>query len=149
MRRFTFRCPAGCRMALLATILGPWLASAALAQDTLYQQLGGEPGVAAIVERMIALVTTDDRVKNDFDNINLNRLKIRISDQICELAGGPCPYKGRSMAASHKGLELTRAKFNAVAEDLQTAMQQSGVSYWTQNRLMALLAPMQRDIVTK
>ena len=53
------------------------------------------------------------------------------------------------MAASHKGLHLNQAKFNAVAEDLQTAMEQAGIPYWTQNRLMALLAPMQRDIVTR
>ena len=53
------------------------------------------------------------------------------------------------MAAAHQGLDLSRAKFNAVAEDLQTAMRQIGIPYWTQNRLMALLAPMQRDIVTK
>jgi len=44
---------------------------------------------------------------------------------------------------------VTRAKFNAVAEDLQTAMERTGLPYWTQNRLMALLAPMQRDIVTQ
>jgi hypothetical protein len=28
-------------------------------------------------------------------------------------------------------------------------MQQAGIPYWTQNQLMALLAPMQRDVVVK
>ncbi|HEX2940070.1 MAG TPA: hypothetical protein VHO91_03420, partial [Rhodopila sp.] len=58
-------------------------------------------------------------------------------------------YKGRPMAAAHEGLDLNQAKFNAVAEDLQTAMEQVGIPYWTQNRLMARLAPLEHDIVTK
>ena len=53
------------------------------------------------------------------------------------------------MEASHRGLAVTHAKFNAVAEDLQTAMERTGVGYWTQNRLMARLAPMHRLIVTR
>jgi hemoglobin len=149
MQRF-HRCrAAACRMALLAAIFAAWLLPPAAAQDTLYEKLGGQQGVSQIVERMVTIVTTDDRVKADFDNINLDRLKKRLDDFICQLANGPCVYRGRPMAAAHDGLDLTRAKFNAVAEDLQTAMGDSGVPYWTQNRLMALLAPMQRDIVTR
>ncbi len=121
----------------------------ARADDTLYAQLGGREGIARIVDGAMALYQTDPRIKDDFDNINPDQLKARLVDFLCQLADGPCTYKGRSMAASHKGLHLTRAKFNAVAEDLQTAMEQAGISYWTQNRLLARLAPMQRDIVTR
>jgi hemoglobin len=121
----------------------------AKAASTLYDQLGGQTGVATIVEHMVALVTTDARTRDDFDNINLDRLKGRMRDFLCQVAGGPCQYKGRSMAATHEGLDLTQAKFNAVAENLQTAMDQSGVPYWTQNRLMARLAPLERDIVRR
>ena len=132
---------------LLLVLAAPVLPAAAA--DTLYDQLGGQPGVARIVRNAVELYMTDDRIKADFDNINLDRLRSRLTDQICHLAGGPCVYRGRSMAASHAGLDATQAKFNAVAEDMQTAMEQAGVPYWTQNRLMALLAPMQRDIVTR
>ncbi len=132
-----------------ALLLVLTFATPAVADGTLYQRLGGRDGVAHIVDGTITLLLADDRVKADFDNINLDRLKQRLADQICELSKGPCVYRGRSMAASHTGLNVTRAKFNAVAEDLQAAMEQNGVPYWTQNRLIALLAPMQRDIVTK
>jgi hemoglobin len=74
---------------------------------------------------------------------------VRLTDKLCQVADGPCRYKGRSLAATHKGLHVNQAKFNAVAEDLQAAMSQAGIPYWTQNRLMARLAPMQRDIVTR
>ena len=132
--------------AFFASIL---LMPGAKAAASLFDQLGGDPGVTTIVGHMVALVTTDARTKADFDNINLDRLRGRLHDFICQIADGPCHYAGRSMAATHEGLDLNQAKFNAVAEDLQTAMQQTGISYWTQNRLMARLAPLERDIVRR
>jgi hemoglobin len=133
----------------LMLLLSGWLAHPAFARDSLYQRLGGEAGIAHIARDSVALWLADDRIKTDFDNINLDRLRTRLTDQICQLVSGPCVYHGRSMQASHAGLDLTQAKFNAVAEDLQTAMERIGIPYWTQNQLMALLAPMQRHVVTK
>ena len=139
------------RLQLVIRLLAFLIAAApAVAEDdTLYQRLGGEPGIARIVNNFHTILIADDRVKADFENTNFDRLKSRLRSQICELAKGPCVYHGQAMAAVHTGLNINRAKFNAVAEDLQTAMEQTGVPYWTQNRLMALLAPMQRDIVTQ
>ena len=119
------------------------------AGTTLFADLGGISGIGRIVDTAVALFLADDRIKLDFDNINPDRLKLRLKSKLCQVADGPCEYKGRSMQASHEGLAVTQAKFNAVAEDLQTAMEQAGVGYWTQNRLMARLAPMQRSIVTR
>jgi len=138
-----------CFAAWSALVLVTSLSTPAVAQETLYHRLGGQSGVARIVEIAHTIILADDRVKADFDNINPDHIKPRLVDPICQLSDGPCVYRGRPMAAAHEGLDLTRAKFNAVAEDLQTAMGQVGIPYWTQNRLMALLAPMQRDIVTK
>jgi len=130
-------------------LLAGCLDSAAFAQATLYQDLGGEAGVSQIVKGAVALYLSDDRIKDDFDNINIDRLTRRLTEHVCQITNGPCVYHGRSMKASHEGLDLTRAKFNAVAEDFQASMQRAGIPYRTQNRLMALLAPMQRDIVTR
>ena len=79
----------------------------------------------------------------------MDRFRHLLAEQVCQLADGPCNYTGRSMAAAHRGLDLTRAQFNAGAEDLQDAMTAVGVGYHTQNRLIAKLAPMQRDVVTQ
>ena len=136
------------RPVLLAAALA-LAAAAARADDTLYDRLGGQPGIERITRNAVALYLTDPRIRDDFDNINPDRIRTRLADQLCQLAGGPCTYKGRSMQAAHAGLQTTQAKFNAVAEDLRTAMAQAGVPYWTQNRLLALLAPMQRDIVNR
>ena len=53
------------------------------------------------------------------------------------------------MATSHAKLDITTSEFNALAEDLYLALGKVGVPYRLQNKLVALLAPMKRDIVKR
>jgi hemoglobin len=119
------------------------------AADTLFDDLGGREGIARISEAAIDLSLEDPRIKHTFDDINIKRLKRLLTDQLCELTGGPCKYEGRSMAETHATHHLTNAHFNALVEDLQIAMDRENIPFRVQNRLLAILAPMQRDIVTK
>jgi hemoglobin len=134
---------------VIALLAGLCLAAPARADDSLFRKLGGREGITAIVRDAYTLILDDDRIKADFDNINRDHITMRLAELICQLTGGPCVYHGRPMGPAHEALGVTRAKFNAVAEDLESAMDQHDVPYWTQNKLMALLAPMQRDIVTR
>jgi hemoglobin len=123
--------------------------SSVLADDPLFHDLGGRDGIATIVDDATANFLSDPRIKATFDNTNMDRFKTNLTDQLCVVAGGPCVYKGQSMHDAHKGLHLTNADFNALVEDLQAGMDKAGVSFATQNRLLARLAPMHRDVVTK
>jgi hemoglobin len=135
--------------ALLAVCTAPAGRAATQRGDTLFGDLGGRPGIDRIVDHALALYFSDPRLATFFDNINPDFLKPRFAAYICRIAGGPCVYRGRSMAAAHKGLHVDEAAFNAVAEDLQIAMGQCGTPFHTQNRLLARLAPLERDIVTR
>jgi hemoglobin len=121
----------------------------ARAEAALYNALGGQPGIARIASNALDLYFTDPRLAQDFDNINRDFIQPRFTAYLCRVAGGPCVYKGHSMKAAHKGLAIDDARFNAVVEDLQTAMDRAGVPFRLQNRLLARLAPMERDIVTR
>jgi hemoglobin len=128
------------------------VASAACAQaadDAVFRGLGGKPGIKKIVGNLIPLVLADARIKESFQDIDMKNLALRLEEQFCVLSGGPCVYKGKEMADIHDGLNITNAQFNALAEDLQVAMEQAGVASRVQNKLMAKLAPMQHAIVTK
>jgi hemoglobin len=125
------------------------VAFGARADDSLYQDLGGHDGIVKIANQTADNFLADDRIKHTFDDTNMDRFRAMLADQFCQLTGGPCVYKGHDMKAAHKGLHLGTADFNAVVEDLQDAMSKCDVPFRTQNRLLALLAPMKRDIVTK
>ena len=70
-----------------------------------------------------------------------------LSDQLCQLSGGPCVYKGPDMKTAHADRDTTRAQFNALVEVLQVSMDARGIPFTRQNQLLALLAPMHRDVV--
>ena len=130
------------------------VASLAMAQtpvvdDATFHGLGGKPGIRKIVDTFIPLILADARIKESFTDIDMKNLAMRLEEQICELSGGPCKYRGKDMVEIHDGLNITRAQFNALAEDLQIAMERVGVPARFQNKLVAKLAPMERAIVTK
>ena len=117
--------------------------------STLYDDLGGASGVHVIVDHFVDHLLADPRTAPTFADSNIERFRRLMNEQLCQLAGGPCQYSGRDMASAHRGLHLDQAEFNATAEDMQDALTEAGVGFHTQNRLIALLAPMQRDVVTK
>jgi len=124
-------------------------AQTASAGDTLYQQLGGKTGISKIVNDFLPIVLADARIKDAFKDADVERLGMLLAEQFCELSGGPCKYSGKDMKRAHKDMAITNAHFNALAEDLQIAMEKNNIPSRAQNRLVAKLAPMQRTIVTK
>ena len=114
---------------------------------TLYQDLGGKEGIAAIVEGMLINTAEDERVAATFAASNLVRLRRLLEEQFCNVTDGPCEYTGFSMRESHRGMVVTETEFNATVEALVDAMNDLDVAQTTQNRLLARLAPLQAEIV--
>lgn len=134
---------------LLMAFAAPGIAQVIAVQDTLFADLGGQPGIDRMVDASVENYLADPRISAVFEESNMDRVRAQFKVQFCQIAGGPCQYTGHGMAEAHKGLRLTNADFNAVVEDLQDAMDKVGIPFATQNRFLARLAPMQRHVVTK
>ena len=119
------------------------------ANDALYQELGGKAGIGKIVEDFLPIVLADARIKDSFKDTDIERLAAMLAEQFCELSGGPCKYSGKDMKSAHEDMKITNAQFNALAEDLQLAMEKNNIPSRAQNKLIAKLAPMQRTVVTR
>lgn len=122
-------------------------AAAQARDDSLYQALGAEPGIAELVDVLLERVYTDTRIAflfKDVDRPNLSRL---IREQFCEKSGGPCTYSGRSMAEAHSGLGLKQKEFDIFVDDLIDAMESVKLPYRTQNRLLKIFAPMRPEVI--
>ncbi|MFZ6745183.1 group I truncated hemoglobin [Undibacterium sp. JH2W] len=130
-------------------LLASLSAHAQSSNDALYQSLGGKTGISTFVNSFVSIVLEDVRINKAFKDTDTERLASLLTEQFCELSGGPCKYSGRSMDEVHKDMQVTNAHFNALAEDLQIAMEKHDVPSSIQNKLIAKLAPMQRPIVTK
>ncbi len=80
--------------------------------------------------------------------MKLARVKEKIVEQVCNLAGGGCAYTGDPMDKVHKGLKNTEAELSLLVQFLRDALDGAGVQEGEKNELLRLLAPMKRDIVT-
>ena len=125
------------------------LCSAALAatHDSLYVRLGGESGVAGIADALIERVVADPKLKRSFEDSNLQRIKSKLAEQICDLSGGPCHYSGDPMKETHAGHHISEAEFYGMVETLRQVLKERNVGQGATNELLRLLAPMKRDIV--
>lgn len=137
----------------LAMLCLPLLLAACAQQaprdDGLYRALGEEPGIVRIVEGMLLGSARDPRIARHFLDIDIERLREKLIEQLCFESGGPCVYTGDSMEESHKGLRLTPSDFNALVEHLQDAMEAEGVPTPAQNRLLVRLAPMRGQVIDR
>lgn len=115
--------------------------------DSLYQALGGRPALARLMDDFLQRLRQDRRMNPFFKDVNAEQFKSSLAEQLCEVAGGPCRYKGPDMASAHSNIDVTRADFNALVEVLQRSMDAQGIAFATQNRLLARLAPMHRDVI--
>lgn len=124
-------------------------APATAAPAGLYQALGEKPGITRLMDDFVNRVVKDPRIGGHFKDVKPAALKESLTDQICQLSGGPCKYEGADMKSAHADMDINKGHFNALVEVLQSAMDAQGIPFAQQNRLLALLAPMHRDVITQ
>ena len=118
-------------------------------KKSLYQRLGGQKAIAAVVDDFVGNVAKDKRINKFFTKTDIPRLKLRLVEQICQGSGGPCVYRGGGMKAVHKGLGIRNRDFDALVQDLGKSLNKFKVPAREQKELVALLAPMRKDIVER
>lgn len=114
-----------------------------------YNAFGGKEGLVKVADLGVDKLLQDPRIKIRFAGANIPHLKMELAVQFCALLNGPCQYTGKDMKSAHAGRNLSDADFNALAEDFQVAMNELDIPFRYQNVLVAKLAPMEKQIVTK
>lgn len=114
-----------------------------------FEDFGGKQGMDALMEDFMAIMLANPQLRPFFENVDQERVKAQLSDQFCAILGGGCVYTGRDMTESHENFDIRRADFNALVEDLQTAMNARDIPFRSQNKLLAVLAPMHRQVITR
>jgi len=114
-----------------------------------FKEFGERPGLVALMEEFMVILVDDPRTRPFFGDADQKHVKQMLVDQFCAILGGPCQYSGKGMKEAHEKLSVNRAAFMALVEDLQKAMDQRGISFRAQNRLLAKLAPMHREVINR
>ena len=113
------------------------------APASLYDRLGGQRAIVAVIDDFIDRVAADARIKFRFLNTDLPKLKTLLVEFVCMATGGPCKYTGQDMETSHAGMELVDDEFTALVEDLAGALDKFKVPAKEKGELLGALGPLQ------
>jgi hemoglobin len=121
--------------------------SALAQQKSLYERLGGEEGISAVVDDFAQNVLADSRINKKFAKSDAPRLLTNLKAFVCMATGGPCQYTGLDMKTSHKNMGVTAGEFNALVEDLVKSLDKFRVPAKEKSELLGALAGLRKDIV--
>jgi hemoglobin len=97
---------------------------------SLYQKLGGQSAVDAVVETFYRRVLTDERVMDFFDDIDMDQQIAKQKAFLTMVFGGPVAYSGKDMRDGHRHLVargLNDDHVDAVVELLAASLAEHSV----------------------
>ena len=116
------------------------------AEETLYQQLGGQAAIESITKHLLDRILTNPKIDFLFEDTDREDLHIKIVNQVCMETGGPCVYEGLDMVEAHSGMDIKYSEFDVFVEDFMLAMEDAGIPFRLQNKVLAIFAPMREDV---
>jgi hemoglobin len=132
----------------------------------LYDRLGGEKGITALVDDFLPRALQDPRVnwarngvksgvfrrkKNAWTatDESITLLKKHMVQFIALATGGPAQYDGKEMKTSHDGMQITNPEFDAVIGDLKATLDKLQVPNKEQKEFLAIIESTRPLIVTE
>ena len=85
---------------------------------SLYNEIGGDAAIAAVVTEFWHRVSSDDFLWPWFSAIDSDQLRSHLHAYLTVAFDGPEQYEGRSMRRSHAGLNVTGAAFDRLLAHL-------------------------------
>jgi len=118
------------------------------AEPTIYDAIGGDTALVAVVDDFYGRVLADPDLAGFFAGTNMTRLKGRQVEFFAAALGGPVAYTGASMRDAHRGRAIAQRHFDLVAGHLVASLVAAGVPDATVTQIVAAVAPLASDIVT-
>jgi hemoglobin len=127
-------------------------------QKTLYDRIGGEPTIVAVIDDLVARAAADPKVNFTRTGTprpwqatpeNLARLKTRLIQFLGTATGGPQRYEGEDMRTAHRGMRISQGEFAAFAKHLQASLEQAGVKEKERKELVDILESTRGTIVAQ
>jgi hemoglobin len=116
------------------------------AEANIYDAIGGEPALVAVVDDFYERVTGDPGLTGFFQGTNMTRLKGRQVEFFSAALGGPHVYTGATMRDAHRGRGIRQEHFDLVAGHLVAALGAAGVPEELISQIVGAVAPLAGDI---
>ncbi|MBE2285188.1 MAG: hypothetical protein IAE77_17140 [Prosthecobacter sp.] len=116
-------------------------------EDSLYQKLGGKAAIDAVVDAFYVKVLADNRVKDFFADVSMDKQRRKQKEFLSFAFGGPLPWTGKDMRKAHDGMGLTEEHFNAIAENLVGTLKDFKVKQELIDQVVAIALTTKDDVL--
>ena len=115
---------------------------------SLYEAIGGRAALVAAVDVFYRRVLADAELGPFFPDGVGDRHRAYLITFLGEALGGPSRYRGRDMAAAHRGLGISNSHFDRVAGHLEATLDELGVPRELTVQIIAIAAGLRSAVVT-
>jgi hemoglobin len=122
-------------------------------KPALYERLGGIYSIATVVDDFIDRIMDDPRlnanplVDEAHHRVGKAGFKYLVTEMVGWATGGPQRYTGKSMADSHRHLNISAGEWDAFLDDFQQTLDKFKVPAAEQKELFAIVNSTKGDIV--
>ena len=115
---------------------------------SLYDRLGRFEGITRIVHDVMDAHLSNPLVAPRFQAAkDLDHAKKLAVEFFCAGCGGPEPYTGRDMLATHKGMNISEQEYLAVMDDILGALEKNRVDATTRGEVTAILYSLKGQVI--
>ncbi len=119
--------------------------------DTLYDRLGGSPGITALVDDILEAHMVNPVIKARFlpyreQPEDLAAAKKHLCDFLGMGSGGPEQYTGRSMPDSHRGMNISDQEYMAAIDDIMATLTRHKIDDETRKDVLAITYSLKGEI---
>jgi hemoglobin len=123
--------------------------SSTAAGTSIYDAIGGEAALVAVVDDFYMRVTADPELATFFAGTNMAKLKGRQVEFFAAALGAPHAYTGATMREAHRGRGIAQEHFDLAAGHLIAALGAAGVPDETISHITGLISPLAEQIVSR
>jgi hemoglobin len=117
------------------------------ADSTLYERLGGRPGIERIVEDIWENHINNPKINKRYADSDPQNVKRLVTEMCCAGFGGPETYTGRDMITTHKGMNISDTEFVAVCDDVLDALDKHNVGKRERDEVLCILYSLKNEVV--
>ncbi len=117
------------------------------AQASLYDRLGGRPGIEAIVANIWENHVSNPLINKRYADSDPAEVKRLVTEMCCAGFGGPETYTGKDMITAHKGMNINDTEFVAVCDDVLKALDQNNVGQREKDEILCILYSLKNEVV--
>lgn len=119
---------------------------------SLFERLGGTPGISALVDDIVARHMENPVVRARFRPYLETPDKLNVTKKhLCAFleagSGGAARYTGRTMLETHRGMNINEAEYMAVTDDILAALRARNIDEQTQKDVLAIAYSLKGEIL--